>query len=138
MTNSAVGLAGEVGEGAAGSVEVVVEPDAGGEGEEFGGDAGAEAVEGSGVVAFEPEAVFEGPEDRFDVLADGGEVGAVSGFVFAFGSGDQRVVSFGCGRGQLPTDVALVGDDDLAAVQTEGEQSERDLAFFLVGRGPDD
>ena len=66
-------------------VEVVVEPHAGGEREEFGGDAGAQAVEGSGAVAFEPEAVFERPEDRLDALSDRGEVWSVSGFVLAWG-----------------------------------------------------
>src|SRR5690348_5869730 len=111
MIDSAIGLAGEVSEGAAWSVEVVVEPDAGGEGEEFGGDPGAEAVEGSGVVAFEAEAVFERPEDRFDVLADRGEVWPGSGFVSAFGSEDQGVVSFSHEGGQLPSGIALVSDD---------------------------
>jgi hypothetical protein len=38
---------------------LVVEPDAGCEGEEFGGDAGSEAFEGAGLVAFEAEAVLE-------------------------------------------------------------------------------
>ena len=61
-------------EGAAGLVEVVVVPCAGGEGEEFGGDPGAEAVEGVGVVVFEAGAVFERSEGRLDVVADGGEV----------------------------------------------------------------
>jgi hypothetical protein len=65
---------GEVVEGAGGAFEVVVERDAGGECEEFAGDAGAEAVEGAGVVALEAEAVFECPEDRLDALADRCEV----------------------------------------------------------------
>src|SRR5579862_3815271 len=137
MIDSTVGLVGEVREGAAGPVEVVVEPDAGGEGEEFGGDAGSEAVEGAGVVAFEPESVFEGPEDRLDVLADRGEVRTVSGFVFAGGSEDQRAVLVGDGGGEFAADVPLVGDDYFASVQADWEQSERDLAFFLVSGGED-
>ena len=90
MVDSTAGLGGEVGELACGLVEAVVEPDAGGEGEEFAGDAGSEAVEGAGVVAFESEAVFEGPEDRLDALADRCEVRSRVGFVFAGGTQDQR------------------------------------------------
>ena len=40
-------------------------------------------------------------------------------------------------RGQFPADVAFVGDDHLATVQTERKQSERDLALLLVGRSKD-
>lgn len=123
----------EVGEGAGGAAEVVVEPDAGGEGEEFGGDAGAEAVEGAGVVAFEAEAVFEGPEARFDALADWCEVGPAFGLVFARGAKDLSVEAFEDGGGEVFAGVAFVGDDDLAAVQAEREQAQRDVAFFLIG-----
>ncbi len=63
MSYSAVVLAREVREGSGGAGELVVEPDAGGQREEFAGDPGSEAVKGSGVVAFEPELVFERPED---------------------------------------------------------------------------
>jgi hypothetical protein len=51
---------------AAGAVEFVVEGDAGGEGGEALADAGAEAVESVGGVAFEGREVFEGPEDALD------------------------------------------------------------------------
>ena len=74
MTYSAALLAGGVCECAGGAVELVVEPDAGGEREEFADDAGFEAVRGAGVVAFESELVFEGPEDALDALADRREV----------------------------------------------------------------
>lgn len=59
MINSTLGSVCEVGEGACGLAGVVVEPDAGCECEEFGGDPGSEAVQGAGVVSFEPEPVFE-------------------------------------------------------------------------------
>jgi hypothetical protein len=52
-------------------------------------------VEGAGVVAFESEAVFEGPEDRLDALADRCEVRSRVGFVFASGTQDQRAEAFG-------------------------------------------
>jgi hypothetical protein len=45
-------------------------------------------LEGAGAVAFEGEDVFAGPEDRFDALADWGEVWSLTGFVFAAGTQD--------------------------------------------------
>ena len=119
MTNSAVWLDREVGEGPGWAAEVVVEPHAGGEGEEFGGDAGSEAVQGSGVVAFEPELVFEGPEDRLDALADRREMGSVSGLVFADGPEDQRPEPLVDGGVEVFAGIALVGEGPqwLGAVQ---------------------
>src|SRR3954467_11654094 len=81
MSSSTSG--GEVGEGAAGPAEVVVEGDGCGEREEAAGDAGSEGVEGAGAVAFEGEDGFGGPEDALDALADRREVRPVTGFVFA-------------------------------------------------------
>ena len=80
-----------VDQGAAGSAESVVECDRGGEGEEACGDAGAEAVQGAGAVAFEAEQVFAGLEDGLDPLPDRGQVGSLAGFVFAAGPADGRV-----------------------------------------------
>jgi hypothetical protein len=88
MSYSAVGLAGEVCEGAGGSCELVVEPYADGEREEFGRDPGAESAQGAGVVAFESELVSEGPEDRPDALADRRKMRATAGFVS--GSGGEQ------------------------------------------------
>src|ERR1039458_1550247 len=70
-------------------VEVMVEPDRGSEREEFAGDPGADSVERAGVVTFEPEAVFQSSEDRFDALADWREVWAVPG-VGLVGGGAQQ------------------------------------------------
>jgi hypothetical protein len=63
-------LGGEWREGAGRLAEVVVEPDAGGEREQFGRDPRPESVEAAGAVAFEAEAVLERPEDGLDALAD--------------------------------------------------------------------
>ena len=52
----------------------MVEGDAGDEREEAAARGGSDAVEGAGSVAFEGEYVFQGVEDRFDSLADRGEV----------------------------------------------------------------
>src|SRR5579863_9789046 len=97
MIDSTLSSSSEVGEGACGLAGVVVEPDAGGEGEEFGRDSGSEAVQGAGVVAFEPESVFERPEDRLDALTDRRQMRSLAGLVFAVGSEDRRVVPL---RGQ--------------------------------------
>jgi hypothetical protein len=112
MTYSAVGLAGEVSKGAAGTPEVVVEPGAGGEREELGRDPGTEAVQGSGV-AFEFELVFESPEDRFDALADRCEMRAAAGLVGSSGREHDRVVALVDGGRELFAGVAFVGDDRL-------------------------
>src|SRR4051794_35733084 len=109
MIDSAVWLDGEVGECAGGSPEVVVQPDAGGQGEELGGDAGADAVHGAGVVAFESEAVFQRPEDALDALTDRREVRAAAGLVLAARAQDRRAEARGDGGLEVFAGVALVG-----------------------------
>ena len=69
------------------AAEAVVEADRGGECEEARSDAGSEAVEGAGAVAFEGEQVFAGLEDRFDPLADRREVRAAGRVRLCGGAG---------------------------------------------------
>src|SRR4029078_1671468 len=88
MSSSTVS-GGVVGERAWWSAESVVEADRGGEGEEALADAGAEAVEGAGTVAFEGEQVFAGVEDGLDSLPARGDVGWCGGLVFAAGADDR-------------------------------------------------
>src|SRR5450432_285401 len=59
--------------------ELLVEVDAGAEGEDARGDAGEQPGRGASAVVFEQELVFEGVDDRFDPLPDpaGRGVGAV-------------------------------------------------------------
>ena len=76
-------LGAVVDERAGGSAEVVVERDAGGEREQPLADAGSQAVQGAGAVAFEREQVFAGPEDALDPLADRGQVRPVAGIAAA-------------------------------------------------------
>src|SRR3954469_22521364 len=128
----ATGLGGVVGDGAAWEPELVVESDAGCEGEQPGGDAGAEVVGGAGSVAFEAEQVFAGDKDGFDSLPDRGEVDAVVGLVLA-GWSDDRGAEFGDGVSELAAGVAFVADDGFAAVEAAGQQRQRDLAFGAVG-----
>src|SRR5450755_2680307 len=92
-----------LGQGAAGEAESVVERDGGGEREQSAGDAGSEAVQRAGAVAFEGEDVFGGPVDRFDPLADRREMGLVvvgGGRVGGeMGRGSWRGVSRRCVEG---------------------------------------
>src|SRR5574338_791677 len=133
--SSSTGLGGVVGECAWGAVEAVVEADRGGEGEEAAVDAGAQAVQAAGGVAFEGEQVFAGVEDRFDPLSDWGEVGAAVGLVFAAGPDDRRL-EVSRGLFELAAGVAFVADDGEGTVRIEaGEQLEADVSLGGLGRG---
>jgi hypothetical protein len=89
--SSSTGSGDVVDEGAWWSAESVVEGDRCGEGEEACLDAGGEAVQGAGAVAFQGEQVFAGLEDRLDPLPDRGEVGSAGAFVFAVRPDDRGV-----------------------------------------------
>jgi hypothetical protein len=126
-------LGGVVGEGAAGSAELVVEADAGCEGEEPGRDSGSQVSRGAGAVVFEAQEVFEGEEDGFDPLSDRREMDAFFGFVFA-GRPHDQAAELADGLFELSAGVALVTDDRLASLERPGEQRQRDLAFGPVSR----
>src|SRR5262249_30180164 len=131
---SSTGSGRVVGECARRAGEAVVEGDRGREGEEACPDAGAEAVQGAGAVAFEREQVFAGLEDRLDSLSDWREPGPVAGFVFPSWPDDCRVELGGCFL-ELASGVAFVAErvhvsGSLAAL----EQGEADLAFGRLGR----
>jgi hypothetical protein len=126
-------LGAVVDECTAGASELVVEGDACGEGAEAGDDAFSEAWEGAGAVAFEGEEVFAGPEDALDALADRREVWAVAGFVFAAWA-DEGGADAGDLCGELAAGVALVAQQDLAAVKADTvEELEADFAFVTFG-----
>src|SRR3989442_6544719 len=115
------------------SSEAVVEADGGCEGEEALADAGAEAVEAAGAVAFEGEQVFAGVEDRSDRLSDRCQAQPGLGFVFAGGSGDERVELAGvvC---ELAAGVAFVADQGERAGSLDAlQQGEASLAFGGFG-----
>ena len=63
-------------------------PDAGGEGQESGGDAGVDAGQGPPAVVFEGELAFEGVEDGLDPLPDTAEF-AETGFLVLAVRADQ-------------------------------------------------
>ena len=73
-------LCGVRGEAAAGSAELVVEVDAGGEAEQSAADAGSQVGQGACAVSFEPEQVFQRPEDALDALSDRGKSQLMAGF----------------------------------------------------------
>src|SRR5664279_3790041 len=107
----ATGLRGVVDQGAAGTTELVVEHDGGGQGGEPGAQADAKVVQGSGAVSFEGEDVLAGPEDRLDPLSDRREMRAVAFLVFAAGAQDRRVELGELGLEVLAAEV-LVADQD--------------------------
>ncbi len=128
-------LGAVVDEGAAGAVELVVECDGGGEADEALQDAFAQAGECAGAVAFEREDVFAGPEDALDALADRRQVRPAAGLVTSAGPHD-RGVQFADGCGERAAGVALVAEQDLAALAaTAREQPERDVALVDLWRG---
>src|SRR4051812_11769527 len=103
-------LGGECGERAGRPVEVVVEPDAGREGEQFGGDPCSQSVEAASAVALKPEAVFERPEDRFDALADPRQHGSLTRLVLARRTQHRGAVALARGLRKVTAGVALVAD----------------------------
>src|SRR5829696_2212458 len=120
-------------------VELPVEPDRGGQGQQPLSDPDPGAVDGVGAVAFQAELVFEGVDDRFDPLADAAQVAEPGGFIGPVGA-DQP--------GAQPTHVlfegaagqSLVGQDDHAGPQhllAGGlvQQALGDLAFPGGGVG---
>ena len=102
------------------AAEAVVEGDCCGEGEELGGEAGAQGVELAGAVVFEAEHVLGGPEDALDphwrIGARCGAAGLVCGAVRTISAPSARPGD-GCWRPwrevllELAAGVALVGDD---------------------------
>lgn len=58
-----------------GRVYAPVVPDSGGQGQEFGSEAGVDSGQGPTAVGFEAELAFEGVEDRFDPLPDLAQAG---------------------------------------------------------------
>src|SRR5215210_8441098 len=107
MSDSALGLGGEVGDGAWCASEPVVEVDAGGQRKQALRDAGAEVSERAGAVAFEAEEVFAGPEDRLDPLSDRRQMQLGVGFVGA-GGAQQGAAELGDCVGELAAGVAFV------------------------------
>ena len=114
--------------------DVVVMAEAGGEGEQPERDAGAEAGESAGAVAFEPELAFAGPDDRFDPLADLPERPVAGLLVVAIGAQEARAEV--CHEGlELSSREALVGDDGVAIEGARSSISARDFPLGLVGGG---
>ena len=109
------------------------EPDARSEGKQLVRHAGAEAVESAGVVAFEPEAVFESPEDRLDALTDRRQMRSMAGFGLALGAQDHRAVTLSGQACELRAGIALVADHHLSSRQPNREEPQRHVALLLIG-----
>src|SRR5919199_2448939 len=107
----AAGSGGVAGQRAAGASEAVVERDRGGECGEAAGESDAQLVQGAGAVALEAEDVLGGEEDRFDPLADRGQVRPAATLVLAPRAVDGRVERAEVGL-ELAAAEGLVADDD--------------------------
>src|SRR5919109_5318748 len=109
--SSATRLCRVGGEAAGREAELVVEHDGGGERGEAGAQADAKVGEGSGAVALEGEDVLAGLEDRFNPLADRGQVRSAALLVLAAGAHDPRLQLGEFGLEVLAAEV-LVADQD--------------------------
>src|ERR1039457_6906525 len=136
--SSATGLGGVAGDGAAGAAESVVERNGGGKRGEACDETDAQVLKGACSVTFEGEDVLAGLEDRFDALADRGEVGASAGFVFASRSGDRGVEVGEFGFEVFAAEV-LVADQDqhlagLAVAARDHLQADKFLVDLWRGQ----
>ena len=101
-------------------------------GERASADAGAQAVQGAGAVAFEREQVFASPEDAFDALADRCQVRAAAEFVFAARSDDGHAELRAC-LFEVAADVALVADHVSWPVRQSGSIARQTSRSFALG-----
>jgi hypothetical protein len=106
----------------------VVEADAGGQAEETLQDALAQSGRSAHAVTLECEQVLAGPEDRLDPLADRRQVRAPAALVGALGAHHEYAEACGLG-GEGTAGVALVADQDPAALNGALEELEGDLAL---------
>ena len=127
MVDRLIGVGGEF---AAVDAEVLVEVDAGAEGEDAGGDSCEQSGGGAAAVVFEQELVFEAVDDRFDPLPDPadrwlrpvGLVGAAGpqkqrsefadGGFDGTGAGGGRLGVGGATSPPCPDHIEIVCDDD--------------------------
>src|SRR6266487_6116763 len=107
VDSQSVAVGGEV---AAGVTDVVVVPQAGGEGEQAQRDAGADAGQCSPAVGFEGELALAGPKDGLDPLAHRYERAVASRLILAVGPEEVRAER-GHGVLELIAGEALVGHD---------------------------
>jgi hypothetical protein len=77
------------------------------------------------------------PEDRVDALADPRQHRAAARLVLARRPEDRCADLLGDPGFEVAAGVALVADDQLAAMQPDLKQPQRDVALLLIGRGED-
>jgi len=124
---------GVVGECPAGTSELMVEADAGGQPEQLHANAHEQTPRRAGAVTFDAEQVLAGPDDGLDALADRGQVRPCVGLI-----GVRRAHKSGAQLrhrgGEGAVGVALVGDHRLTASERPRQEGERHLAFGAVTR----
>src|SRR5436190_24382639 len=113
------------------TAKMVVEPDAGGQGQEAHATR-PEPFWSAGTVALQAEQVLEGLEDRLDALADAPQVGTRARRLIPPGRADHVAAELGHGALEAAPDIALVADHELAAAQAARQEIEGHRALLLI------
>jgi hypothetical protein len=123
-----------VDQGPAGTTQLVVEADTGGQAEKALQYTFFEAREGAGSMAFQGEEVLAGVEDGLDALAEWSEMRTFSGLIPTLRTdhGSFKVLD---SRGELFARIALVAQEDLPSrAPAVVKEFQTDLAFVPFGR----
>jgi hypothetical protein len=123
-----------VDQGPAGTTQLVVEADAGGQTEKALQNPFLEAFESASSVTLQGKDVFAGPEDRFDALPDGSQMRTFSRLVFALGSSHRSLQVFDR-SGELPARVPFVAQEGFVSLPSAASKEFRpDLPLIPFGR----
>jgi len=123
-----------VDQGPAGTTQLVVEADAGGQTHKALQNPFLEAFESASSVTLQGEDVFAGPEDRFDALPDGSQMRTFSRLVFALGSG-HRSLQVLDRSGELPARVPFVAQEGFVSLPSAASKEfQPDLPLIPFGR----
>jgi len=117
----------------AGTAELMVKTDAGGQSEQPDQDPHRQVLRGAGAVTLQRKYVFAGPKHRFDPLADGSKVGP-AGLLIGSGRPDDGATQRQDLLGEVLARISFVADDGLPAFKGTGEHEKCDLPFRPVGR----
>jgi len=122
-------------QGSAGTAQLVIEADAGGQAQKALQYALFESRKGSGSVAFQRKDVFAGPENGLDALADGSEMQPLADLVLALGPDVNSPKIHDCGA-ELLACISLVGQQGFPATAPAApEKLQSHLTFIALGRG---
>src|SRR6266540_204440 len=125
-----------VDQGSGWTAELVVEPDAGGQGQQPRADALPEPLGRACAVTLQGEQILEGLEDRLDALADEAEEGAAARLVLA-SRANHAAPERGHGALEVSSGIALVADHGLSALKAARQELQGHPALRALGRTQD-